>query len=176
MHPSAPATSSCSPVPPAAGAGVTSKPHTRPEPDPVPDQAQAKARRYSTMQIFSVQLCIIHKKKKVKRAERARDSTRLPGDGTAIICYFVHHLTPEIYLQNGQNRLPRTGNSSGLRCPTDASLGSITLRNDSARTLAMEKWYPLRHPMVKPYPRRPHENYLYLPYKSVIFSDFQKPE
>ena len=96
--------------------------------------------------------------------------------GTAKICYIARHVTPEIYLQNGQNGLPRTGNSSGLRCPTDASLGSITLRNDSARTLAMEKWYPLRHPMVKPYPRRPHENYLYLPYKSVIFSDFQKPE
>ena len=71
---------------------------------------------------------------------------------------------PCVYLLNGQNGLRRIGNSSGLRCPTDASLGSITLRNDSARTLAMVKWYPLRHPMVKPYPRRPLENYLYLPY------------
>ena len=93
--------------------------------------------------------------------------------GTAKICYFVHHVTPEIYLQNGQNGLPRTGNSSGLRCPTDASLGSITLRNDSARTLAMEKWYPLRHPMVKPYPRRPHEIYLYLPYKLVNLDQYR---
>ena len=59
-----------------------------------------------------------------------------------------------------QNMGRRTGNSSGLRCPTDASLGSITLRNDSARTLAMAKWDPLRHPMVKPYPRI----YLYPPY------------
>ena len=71
---------------------------------------------------------------------------------------------PCVYLLNGQNGLRRIGNSSGLRCPADASLGSITLRNDSARTLAMVKWYPLRHPMVKPYPRRPLENYLYLPY------------
>ena len=67
---------------------------------------------------------------------------------------------PSVYLLNGRNGLRRIGNSSGLRCPADASLGSITLRNDSARTLAMVKWYPLRHPMVKPYPRI----YLYLPY------------
>ena len=104
-------------------------------------------------------------------------AARLTSDGTAIICYIARHVTPEIYLQNGQNGLARTGNSSGLRCPTDASLGSITLRNDSARTLVIVKWYPLRHPIVKRYPRRPLENYLYLPYKlrpifepiSVIF-------
>ena len=82
---------------------------------------------------------------------------------------------PCVYLLNGQNGLRRIGNSSGLRCPADASLGSITLRNDSARTLAMVKWDPLRHPMVKPYPRRPHENYLYLPYKSLIFGPMPGP-
>ena len=60
-----------------------------------------------------------------------------------------------IHIQNGQNGLRRTASSSGLRCPAHASLGSITWRNDSARTQAMVKWYPLRHPMVKPYPPRP---------------------
>ena len=28
--------------------------------------------------------------------------------------------------------------------------------------------------MVKPYPRRPHENYLYLPYKTLKIGDFLK--
>ena len=45
---------------------------------------------------------------------------------------------------NGQNGPSRTGSSSRLRCPTDATLGSSTYRNGLARTRAMQYERPTR--------------------------------
>ena len=45
---------------------------------------------------------------------------------------------------NGQNGPSRTGSSSRLRCPTDATLGSSTYRNGLARTRAVQHERPTR--------------------------------